>query len=109
MWDQYCAPKMSTCSLLAKLNKLKTKDRVFRWNNSIDRLCVLCRSQNEDREHLFFNCAYSKKILLDMVQKLNINIGTVSDISKILEIIWQQQNKNATVNHLTSVAYTTMI
>lgn len=53
--DNSCAPKMSTCSLLAILNRLNAKERISKWNNGIDRVCVLCSNLNEDKDHLFFN------------------------------------------------------
>lgn len=75
IWDHYCAPKMSTCTLLVKLNWLNIKDRTFIWNNNIDRSCVFfCLNHFEDREHLIFNCSYSRQILKVIMQTLNINI-----------------------------------
>lgn len=51
---------------------------------------MLCQTHNEDSDNLLFGCDYSKQIRMDMMQKLNINTGTVSDILSILEILWQQ-------------------
>lgn len=87
IWDDSCAPKMSTCSLLAKLNRLDTKDKINKWNNNIDQSCILCLSQNEDRNHLFFNCSYSRQLLEAIMQKLKISFGNTDEINQILEIM----------------------
>lgn len=71
-------------------------------------MCIL-HLQHEDREHLFFNCVYSRKILSEILQKLNINIGNVPKFSQMLDIIWQQQNNNMIINHLKNIAFRTMI
>lgn len=107
--DSCYAPKMSTCSLLAKFNKLNTKDRVSRWNNSIDQSCVLCLNHNEDRNHLFFICSHSRQMLEDIMQKLNIRIGNDFDISQILEIFCQNQYNNPICNHLKNIAFNSLI
>lgn len=63
LYRKYCAPKMPTCALSAKVNKLNTKARISQWNNNIDQTCMLSENHNEDKVHLFFNCIYSRQIL----------------------------------------------
>lgn len=87
--DKFCAPKMSICSLLAKLNKLNTKDIISKWNPDIDHTCVLWLQQFEERNHLFFQCAYSKNLLKEITQKLQVGFGNSYDLSQILEYICQ--------------------
>lgn len=65
---------MSTCALLANLNKMNTKDRISRWNHEFDQSCGLRNNQNEDRYHLFFTCSHSKQMLETIMKKLNISI-----------------------------------
>lgn len=109
IWDHLCAPKMSTCLLLAILNRLSTKDRIFKQNSSIDRLCALCLTHHEDRDHLFFKCIYSNQILADIMHKLNINTDSAFGISQILEIRCQHQQNSALHKHIMSITLTTMI
>lgn len=105
--NEFCAPKMSVYSLLAYLNKLNTKGRVYQWNNNIDQTCVLYLKHNEDRIHLFFNCSYSRQILDEIMQKLKINTGNSYEINYILDILCENQRN--TENQLINVAITTVI
>lgn len=41
IWDKHCAPKMSICDLLARVNKLNTKNKISRWNTHINQSCML--------------------------------------------------------------------
>lgn len=109
IWDKNYAPKMSTYSLLAKLNILNTKDRITRWNNDIDRSCVLCLNQNEDGDRLFFNCAYSRQILEEIMHKLQINFGNSFELNQILETMCQNQTSKLLFNHITNFAFTNLI
>lgn len=49
IWGSKYAPKMSKCSLMVRPNKLNTKDKFFKWNNSIDLTCVLCSINHDSR------------------------------------------------------------
>lgn len=75
IWDKFCTPKVSICSLIANLNKLNAKDKISRWNNATNQTCMLYMNYFEDRNHLFFNCSNSSHILDGIMQKLRINIG----------------------------------
>lgn len=60
IWNNYRAPKMPLCTLMANLSKLNTEDKIYKWNRSIDLTCNLCNIHPEDSSHIFFNCTYSK-------------------------------------------------
>lgn len=57
IWDNKYAPKMSTCSLLAILNKLNTKDRISWWNNDINQICASALIKMKI-ETIFFSIAH---------------------------------------------------
>lgn len=82
---QKLCPKMSTCALLAKLNKLNTKERISRWNSSTGRICMLCLNHQEDRDHLLIQCNYSRYLLDYIKSKLNINTSGSYDINRVLD------------------------
>lgn len=50
---------------LVILNMLTTKDRMFKWNPSVDGKCIFCDNL-ESRDHLFLSCAYSAKVWSQM-------------------------------------------
>lgn len=100
---------MSTCALLANLKKLNTKDRISRCNYKINQLCVLRYNQNEDKDHLFFTCYYSKQVLEGIMKKLNISIGNDRKLKQILEIDCQNQHDNPIFKHLKNIAFNSLI
>ncbi|XP_070034924.1 uncharacterized protein [Nicotiana tomentosiformis] len=65
-------PKRCFTSWLAMHRKLLTKDRLLRLKISQDNWCIICGSQPETVEHLFFECKFSAaclQMLLKLVQK----------------------------------------
>lgn len=43
-------------------------DRVARWSQSVDTICVLCKTVQETRDHLFFECTYSSQLWSSLVK-----------------------------------------
>lgn len=97
------------CSLLAKINKLNIKERLNKWNITIDSKCALCSNQVEDRDRPFFKCDYSRQLLEVIMFKLNINLGNNFDINHVLETICQNQKSNLLSNQMISIAFTTLV
>ena len=44
------------------LDKLLTVDRLKKWGFDINENCVLCKQEQETRDHIFSECSYSKAI-----------------------------------------------
>ncbi|XP_015167892.1 uncharacterized protein [Solanum tuberosum] len=55
-------PKWVFNLFLALHKRLQTKDRLACWVNLEDMLCPLCQEENEDIDHLLFQCNYATKI-----------------------------------------------
>ncbi|GJV01914.1 RNA-directed DNA polymerase, eukaryota, reverse transcriptase zinc-binding domain protein [Tanacetum coccineum] len=62
IWYSQCIPRHSFISWIAVKGRLKTKDRLARWFSVSDLSCHLCRNENESHSHLFFACAYSRRL-----------------------------------------------
>lgn len=62
VWFKHATPKYSFHAWTAMLDRLSTCDRMLKWNQAIDPICVLCKQEGETRNHLFFSCAYSSYI-----------------------------------------------
>lgn len=58
IWNNICAPKMSTYTYFALLNKLNTLDKVRNQNSYRSTTCVLCKRIEETRERSFCECGY---------------------------------------------------
>lgn len=59
VWPSSSIPKHSCCSFRAVLGQLLTKDHMGWLNTNLDPCCVLCKTESETHEHLFFGCSYS--------------------------------------------------
>ena len=55
------------------LNRLPTKDRLIAWGIKINGICYLCQSANESKDHLFFECNYSREIWAMILTKCSIS------------------------------------
>ena len=62
VWFSHATPKYAFLTWLAALNRLSTMDRVYRWNQGVDTTCALCKTAQESRDHLFFECSYSTQV-----------------------------------------------
>lgn len=54
VWFSMATPKYAFMTWLAMRGRLSTMDRVSKWCQGIDTTCVLCNSDAETRNHLFF-------------------------------------------------------
>lgn len=62
IWFSQATPKFGFIAWLAILDRLSTMERVSRWSQGVDRVCVLCKQAMETRAHLFFECSYSASV-----------------------------------------------
>ncbi|KAL6508301.1 hypothetical protein OROHE_021843 [Orobanche hederae] len=57
MLNNKATPKARFCLWMALRGRLATKDRMIRFDSSIDPTCSLCNQEPEDINHLLFCCA----------------------------------------------------
>jgi hypothetical protein len=72
-------------SWLLLSNRLNTKDLLQRrhWNVTEDYSCVLCPGNcHEDRDHLFFNCIFSRRVWI----YLQIQWGAFGNMVQTTEV-----------------------
>ncbi|XP_021770740.1 uncharacterized protein LOC110734925 [Chenopodium quinoa] len=89
VWNQFNSPKHMFISWLAIHNKLKTRDRLERFGICNDNRCLLCGDAIVNRNHLFFECNYSKRCVALIADWLKIR-----DTSYSIEEIWKQWCKH---------------
>lgn len=96
-----CNDKASPSSLfitsLALLDRLATVDRLIKWQNVCDPICVLCKSVPESAQDLFFTCSYSAYVWQEVLDLLHINRspGTWQQKLKQLgELLGRQQTSS---------------
>ncbi|KAF3492859.1 hypothetical protein DY000_02054339 [Brassica cretica] len=63
VWCPMGIPRHSFLMWLVVLDRCPTKDRLLRWGlPGVNPICLLCNSQPESRDHLFFQCCYSETV-----------------------------------------------
>ena len=55
-------PRHAVITWMALLNRLPTLDRLVAWGLAATGICRLCQKEGETRDHLFFECCYSKAV-----------------------------------------------
>lgn len=68
VWFSMATPKYAFMTWLAMRGRLSTMDRVSKWCQGIDTTCVLCKSDAETRNHLFFECSYASQLWEHLVR-----------------------------------------
>lgn len=58
------SPRSLFITWLAVQNRLSTKDRMILWHLQCDPTCVLCQKENENVQHLFFQCDFARHLKL---------------------------------------------
>ncbi|KAL9680174.1 hypothetical protein QQ045_018052 [Rhodiola kirilowii] len=62
VWNDFNAPRDSMNAWLVVNNKLLTRDRMSNWGYRGDKSCVLCESADESRDHLYFECSFTRDV-----------------------------------------------
>ncbi|CAL1408552.1 unnamed protein product [Linum trigynum] len=63
VWKSLCSPRDKHIIWLIIQDRISTLDKIQKWNAGIINLCPLCRSVPESRDHLFFDCIYSRNVM----------------------------------------------
>uniref|UniRef100_A0A803QNY4 Reverse transcriptase zinc-binding domain-containing protein n=1 Tax=Cannabis sativa TaxID=3483 RepID=A0A803QNY4_CANSA len=63
VWDRFIIPKHKFILWLVFWGRLNTKERIGKYNTTIDSTCFLCGQEEETSNHLFFECEYSRSCL----------------------------------------------
>ena len=43
-------------------HRLRTRDKLISWGLSVPSFCLLCNAQDETRQHLFFDCEFTREV-----------------------------------------------
>lgn len=73
VWFSDMIPKHAFLSWLTAHDRLSTRDRMIRWGSQVSPLCPLCDRANECRQHLFFDCSYSKEVWSFFYSRLHLS------------------------------------
>ncbi|XVF65456.1 hypothetical protein PTKIN_Ptkin09bG0250800 [Pterospermum kingtungense] len=73
LWTSPTIPKHSIISWMALRNRLPTLDRLSSWGIATDGVCKLCCDALESRDHIFFECPYSKQVWNEILRLCNLS------------------------------------
>ena len=63
VWLPQPIQKHAFMEWLTLKNRLTTKSRPIQWGFFGDNYCAFCRNKIESREHLYFECSFTKRDL----------------------------------------------
>ena len=81
VWFSGGIPKHKFLTWLMTLNRCPTKDRMLQWGIQIDGGCVLCQTQIESRNHLFFHCRYSWDVWSSLASRCSVSPSPDWDVT----------------------------
>ncbi|KAG7577371.1 Endonuclease/exonuclease/phosphatase superfamily [Arabidopsis thaliana x Arabidopsis arenosa] len=76
VWFKERIPKLAFMFWLTVQDRLTTRDRLRRWNLPIPAACLLCQTDEESRDHLFFQCTYSNTIWQELFGRFSPSPST---------------------------------
>ena len=72
VWFSQNVPKHAFILWLAVQEKLPTQDKIRKWGNYDLMVCLLCYSDSDSHDHLFFKCPYSSLLWSRVLHKLKM-------------------------------------
>ncbi|WMV55576.1 hypothetical protein MTR67_048961 [Solanum verrucosum] len=88
-------PKWIFILFLALHRRLQTKDRLACWVNLEDMICPLCQEENEDIDHLLFQCNYATRIWGKLLQWLGIAMQVLDWKAEVEWVVANAKGKTA--------------
>ncbi|KAG7588439.1 Reverse transcriptase domain [Arabidopsis suecica] len=70
VWFKNSVPKHAFTFWIANMDRLPVKSRLRNWGMHISSVCVLCNSQEENRDHLLLHCSFSETIWHRLLNRL---------------------------------------
>ena len=86
IWFPQATPKYAFMAWLSVRDRLSTMDKVMKWSQGSDDVCVLCKNAPESRNHLYFECNLSAQVW-EFIAKGLLRNSYTTDWSRIIRII----------------------
>ncbi|XP_074270625.1 uncharacterized protein LOC141594510 [Silene latifolia] len=91
VWNKWSLPKHRFLFWLTAHNSLQTNNKLLRIGMDVDGQCTICGCADETQQHLFFECAYSRRVL----QAVKNGTGLILPETDVLQ--WCVQNPGLSV------------
>ncbi|XP_074318847.1 uncharacterized protein LOC141655677 [Silene latifolia] len=77
-WNKWNYPKHAMISWLVLNHGLNVEAKLFQFGCCPDNRCCICDKDSESQEHLFFNCLYSKQVMMLVEQWCGFKVAVGS-------------------------------
>lgn len=77
VWFQGRIPKHTFITWVLASNRLGTRDRMRSWGLQVPENCILCNTEEDTKQHLFFYCSFSSEVWCFFCSRLSINPPTL--------------------------------
>ncbi|KAL2922219.1 LINE-1 retrotransposable element ORF2 protein [Bienertia sinuspersici] len=91
VWNRFNIPKHGFCAWLCMAHRLKTKDRMYTMGICKSLTCLLCGRDDENHQHLFFDCQFSRCLLHD----IKVWFGITNQATDLHQVIRRFQRSSA--------------
>ncbi|XP_074297995.1 uncharacterized protein LOC141628796 [Silene latifolia] len=85
VWHNWAVPKHRFIAWLVYMNALNTRHKLKRIGVSDSSLCCLCEQEEETVQHLFFDCAYSRRVMGGISEWLGLNMVRSDTLQWVLK------------------------
>ncbi len=69
LWFDLFIPRHSFVGSLVMQKEIPTKERMLQWSLNVDSICVFFKAFTKNRDHLFFQCSFTKRIWESVIYK----------------------------------------
>ncbi|XP_074289530.1 uncharacterized protein LOC141614686 [Silene latifolia] len=73
IWNEQVTPKHQFMGWLYAHGAMRTKDKLIKYGLDVDDSCFMCEQATESIDHLLCDCIYSRRVMQDMSQKMQIS------------------------------------
>ncbi|XP_074278653.1 uncharacterized protein LOC141602248 [Silene latifolia] len=81
VWNSWALPKHQFMGWLVAHEALNTVDKMLTYGMDVDACCLLCGQANESLAHLFFDCQYSRRVMMSLQQVTGCSFPLAVDLS----------------------------
>ena len=97
-------PKHWFCLWLATKQKLKTREQLIKHGICTDDRCLLCSTNIETHDHLFFSCTFSSQVWTSLAQWLQIPVKL-----QLHKALWWFDKKSKVSRFRKQIYYSTIV
>jgi hypothetical protein len=106
VWFNLAIPRLAFCLWLTFRDALLTRDELVSWGFAGSMECLFCHASLESRDHLFFECSFSRRVWRAVMEACLISDPKLiwDDVSAWSSSAWKGKSFAATVCKLSLAA-----